>query len=81
LLKGSEYKEARDAANKANRAIHASDPSLKGLQMHEIQPVKFGGNPTDVANKIPLTPAEHMEATTWWRRIQKQLEEDILKNP
>lgn len=31
ILKGTEYEEARAAANKANRAIHASDPSLKGM--------------------------------------------------
>lgn len=43
LLEGSEYNAARAAANNANRAIHQADPSLRGLQLHEIQPVKFGG--------------------------------------
>jgi hypothetical protein len=31
-------------ANKTNRAIHVTDPSLKGKQIHEIHPVKLGGN-------------------------------------
>jgi hypothetical protein len=55
LLEGAEYDAARAEANAANRAMHQADPSLNGLQLHEIQPVKFGGksyrpieqNPTD----------------------------------
>ena len=43
LLEGSEYDAARSAANQANRAMHAADQTLEGLQLHEIQPVKFGG--------------------------------------
>jgi|SRR5712664_1115798 len=43
LLKGADYDAARAAANNANRAMHQADPSLNGLQIHEIHPVKFGG--------------------------------------
>jgi hypothetical protein len=45
LIEGTEYDTARSAANQANQAnqaLHAADPSLKGMQIHEIQPVKFG---------------------------------------
>jgi hypothetical protein len=35
--------------------------------------VKFGGSPTDPLNKIPLTPAEHAPATTWWNQLQRDL--------
>lgn len=73
IVTGSEYEAARKAANNANRAMHKADPLLKGKQIHEIQPVKFGGSPTDPANKIPLTPAEHAKATTWWRRTQQNM--------
>ena len=76
LLEGSEYEEARAAANTVNRAIHEADPLLNGKQIHEIQPVKFGGSPTDPSNKIPLTPSEHAKATTWWRRLQREFEQD-----
>jgi RHS repeat-associated protein len=73
LLTGDEYSEARSLANEANRAIHAADPSLKGLSIHELQPVKFGGSPTDPANKIYLTPQEHAKYTSWWNNFQRGL--------
>jgi hypothetical protein len=74
LLEGAEYEKAREAANAANRAMHLADESLAGQQIHEIQPVKFGGSPTDPANKIPLTPQQHAPATTWWNRLRDYLQ-------
>ena len=32
----------------------------QGWTLHEIQPVKFGGSPTDMANKMLLPTAEHI---------------------
>ncbi len=69
LVEGGEYDAARDAANQANRAIHEADPTLAGKQIHEIQPVKFGGSPTSPGNKVALTPQQHAPATTWWNRL------------
>jgi RHS repeat-associated protein len=74
LLAGAEYDAARASANQANRVMHQADSSLGGLQIHEIQPVRFGGSPTDPANKIPLTPQQHSPATTWWNELQRDLE-------
>jgi len=52
-----------------------SDPAkYAGKQIHEIHPVKFGGSPTDPANKIALTPAEHAKYTTFWNRLMKDLQ-------
>jgi hypothetical protein len=73
LLEGAEYEAARAEANAANRAMHQADPSLNGLQLHEIQPVKFGGSPTDPLNKIPLTPQQHAPVTTWWNQLQRDI--------
>ncbi|HXI69558.1 MAG TPA: RHS repeat-associated core domain-containing protein [Verrucomicrobiae bacterium] len=73
LLEGAEYDAARTEANAANRAMHQADPSLNGLQLHEIQPVKFGGSPTDPLNKIPLTPQQHAPVTTWWNQLQRDI--------
>ncbi|MGK9123893.1 hypothetical protein M1D52_07220 [Olivibacter sp. SA151] len=39
---------------------------LKGFQIHEINSVKFGGSPTDLSNKILLTPSEHAKYTNFW---------------
>jgi hypothetical protein len=70
LLEGKDYEAARTTANQANSAIHANNPSLQGLQIHEIHPVKYGGSPTDLTNKIALPPSIHAMYTTWWNRIQ-----------
>jgi hypothetical protein len=75
LLQGAEYDAARAAANKANAALRAADPAkYTGKQIHEIQPVKFGGSPTDPANKIALTPPEHAQYTTFWNRLMRDLQ-------
>ena len=73
LLEGAEYDAARKAANNANKAIHAANPSLKGMQIHEIHPVKFGGSPTSPANKIVLTRAQHDPVTAWWNQLSRNL--------
>lgn len=43
-------------------------------QLHEIQPVKFGGNPLDIGNKMPLPAGVHSEVTNWWNAFQQSLE-------
>ena len=72
LLNGDEYDAARAAANSANRTLREANPAeYAGREIHEIQPVKFGGSPTDPANKIVLTPEEHSVVTTWWARLYR----------
>jgi len=72
ILEGAEYTAARDAADKANRALRAANPAkYAGKQIHEIHTVKFGGSPTDPANKIALSPAEHYRLNAFWLRIQR----------
>lgn len=69
ILEGEEYNNARDLANKTNANIHKTRPDLKGAQIHEIHPVKFGGSPTDIENKVALSPKEHAKYTTYWNKI------------
>ena len=74
-ISGAEYDAARAAANKANRAIrNDAGGALKGYDIHEWQPVKFGGSPTDLANKGALPEAMHDELTTWWYGLQLYLQ-------
>jgi RHS repeat-associated protein len=73
LLQGAEYATALAAKKAANAAIHKANPQLRGLHLHEIHPVKFGGSPTDLANKVALTQAEHIPYTTWWGQLQRTL--------
>jgi hypothetical protein len=74
LIDGDEYDAARRVANAANRNIHNTDPSLAGQQIHEVKPVKWGGSPTDTANKIALPPSEHYKLTGWWKTFQAAIE-------
>jgi len=73
LLKGVEYESARKLANSTNAGLHRANPQYKGMHIHEIHPVKFGGIPTDVANKVVLTPAEHMLFTKFWNAMLKNI--------
>ncbi len=72
LLEGAEYEAARNLANATNRGLHQQG-LFKGLEIHEIHPVKFGGSPTDLANKIGLPRPTHTLYTTWWNRLQRHL--------
>jgi hypothetical protein len=75
LLQDAEYSAARKAANQANAAIRRAEPAkYAGKQIHEIHPVKFGGSPTDPANKIALTPPEHAKYTTFWNRLMRAVQ-------
>ena len=75
LLQDEEYAAARDAADRVNRKMRNANPAAyEGMQIHEIHPVKFGGHPTDPANKIVLPVGQHRQLNTWWRRKQRNLE-------
>jgi len=73
ILEGEEYIEARARADAANKALHRMYPELKGYEIHEIVPVKWGGSPTDLSNKIALLPGEHRPFTFWWAGQQRRL--------
>jgi hypothetical protein len=75
LVEGQEYDAARDAANKANSAIRKEQGLVgKPVQVHEIKPVKFGGSPTDPANKVILPRDVHMQQVTpWWNRLLRNI--------
>jgi hypothetical protein len=74
LLNGDDYSAARAAADRANQALRReANGELHGMEIHEIQPVKWGGSPTDIANKVALPRALHSEVTTWWNRLQRYI--------
>lgn len=56
-----------DNSNKTKRNKY-----LNGMHIHEIKPVRFGGNPTDPNNKVIITRKEHAKLVVWWnRKIQE----------
>ena len=76
LLEGVEYSNARNAANNANRALR-KEMDLVGqkVDIHEIQPVKYNGSPTNESNKVILDRNIHrQEVTPWWNSLQRALE-------
>ena len=74
VLQGAEYEQARRAANNANARLHKADPgTYGGREIHEIKPVKFGGSPTALQNKIPLAPPVHRQFTTWWAALLRSI--------
>jgi hypothetical protein len=67
LLEGSEYDAARKLANETILSLRRSNPDMfKGLQIHEIHPVKFGGSPTELS-----TPSAHAQYTNFWNALMR----------
>jgi hypothetical protein len=72
LLEGAEYTAARNLANSTNASLRNSNPEFfKGLQIHEIQPVKFGGSPSLFSNKLFLSQPEHIQYTNFWNALMR----------
>lgn len=46
------------------------------VDIHEVNPVKFGGSPTESANKVAL-PRDiyRREVTPWWNQLQRGIKE------
>jgi len=42
--------------------------------IHELEPVKFGGSPTDPLNKIGIPKGLHSDVTQWWNALQRDVE-------
>lgn len=79
ILDGAEYIDARNAANSTNAAIRKAVPeALKGLHIHEVKPVKFGGSPTDPSNKIYIPPAEHSKYTNFWNSLLRDINNNLI---
>jgi len=77
LLEGAEYAAARKAANAANSSIRR-DQGLVGqpVDVHEVQPVKFGGSPTDPENKVVIPRDLHrQQVTPWWNRLMRDIKD------
>jgi len=74
LLTGTEYNDARKLANNTNRKLRKEWNVPADHQIHEIVPVKYGGSPTDPANKIVIPKSLHeKQVTPWWNKLQRDL--------
>ena len=80
FLEGDEYNSARDSANIFNRNMRAADPyyANNGLEIHEIEPVKMGGSPTDINNKTAIQSQVHRRyVTPWWNKIRDEVKKGL----
>lgn len=70
LLQGEEYTAARSAANNANAKLRYDlELNKTGVDIHEVVPVKLGGNPTRLSNKIFIQRSPtHVQLTEFWKR-------------
>lgn len=75
LLQGEEYVAARNTADNVNRSLR-SELNLKGsgVHIHEVVPVKFGGSPSNINNKIFLDSKFHQsKVSPFWLQIQNSI--------
>ncbi len=77
ILHGKEYTLTFEEMNRFNRRLHNADESLRGLDFHEIHPVKFGGEPTDPTNKILLSRTVHLQFVKWWNKKLYELKDSL----
>ena len=80
FLEGDEYNVARDAANTFNRNMRSGDSyyAINGLEIHEIEPVKMGGSPTDPSNKTAIQSQVHRRyVTPWWNKIRDEVKKGL----
>ena len=81
-MEGDEYDFARKQANEVNRNIRKQDSfySNNSLEIHEIEPVKFGGSPTDLTNKTAIQGQVHRKyVTPWWNKIRDEAKKGLDK--
>lgn len=55
----------------------SKDNPRKGLHLHRIHPIVFGGNPNDNQNIISISRLEHTEFATFWNRKIREIKEDV----
>ena len=80
FLEGDEYNSARNSANTFNRNMRSADPYYANnrLEIHEIEPVKMGGSPTDINNKTAIQSQVHRRyVTPWWNKIQDEVKKGL----
>jgi filamentous hemagglutinin len=83
LIEGAEYTAARRVADVTNNGLREGF-GFRGVEMdiHEIQPVKFGGSPTDPLNKMLLPIDLHRQVVTpFWNQLQRDVSPYIYRPP
>ena len=48
-------------------------PDMVGIEVHEVQPVVFGGDPVDSSNKAFLQTADYAPYVVWWNQKYREI--------
>jgi len=51
-----------------NELPHAINEAIISKEIHEIQPIVFGGDPVDPKNKTLLSPDDYAKLVVWWNK-------------
>ncbi|MEY8382257.1 hypothetical protein AALG83_03715 [Christensenellaceae bacterium 44-20] len=62
----SRYSEIRKACNEFNLTLRKNSKGAEAKYIFEKEPIKVGGNPTDIENKCLLTQEQHIKMVNWW---------------
>jgi len=75
LIDGAEYQAAKAAKETANSKYRRENDLVgKRVDVHEIQPIKFDGSPTDLSNKVLLPRDVHVSLVTpWWNKLMRDV--------
>ncbi len=65
----SEFLRQLDASGVSGEA----NPNTGGMEIHEINPIVFGGSPTDEKNKALVPPAKHAELARFWNKMYRNV--------
>jgi hypothetical protein len=76
LREGAELKAATKAKKNANYKLRQKLRIVgdKTVEVHEITPIKFGGHPTDIDNKVVIPAQKHAEISKWFNSLQRDIE-------
>jgi filamentous hemagglutinin len=73
ILSGEEYTAARSDANAENARVAKADGPFSPMEIHEIKPVQFGGDPVSHSNKTLIFNQKHWVVSKWWAQLARDL--------
>lgn len=61
-------------------AIEPAVDGPRGMEIHEVTPIVFGGSPTDPKNKVLVPTQAHAELAMFWNRLFRRLRAERSQN-
>ena len=72
-LSVSVWQQGLAAISPAMSIIHTPSSRTFGKEIHEINPIVFGGSPTDPKNRALVPLEQHAEIVVWWNRTFRRV--------